>query len=190
MRPIPKAISGVLLLSALALAGCGSDPPAKATAVPKIVLTSPAIPGHALPARYTCDGRNISPPLEWGVVPANTQSLALFVVGLTPEPSTNTIKISTEWAVAGLNPALHKLATGRLPPGAHTGVTPNKQQRYSICPKSGTRVQYQFELYALPASFAIPSHFEAFPLLKQLVEGTGPSHATAHGAFAVAYKRK
>jgi phosphatidylethanolamine-binding protein (PEBP) family uncharacterized protein len=33
--------------------------------------------GDAIPARYTCDGPDVSPPLSWGSVPDGTQSLAL-----------------------------------------------------------------------------------------------------------------
>jgi phosphatidylethanolamine-binding protein (PEBP) family uncharacterized protein len=31
-----------------------------------------------IPKNYTCDGANISPPLEWESIPENTQSLALM----------------------------------------------------------------------------------------------------------------
>jgi Raf kinase inhibitor-like YbhB/YbcL family protein len=42
-------------------------------------LTSPAFaPGARIPVRYTCDGEDLSPPLAWSGVPAETQSLALF----------------------------------------------------------------------------------------------------------------
>ena len=45
-----------------------------------IALTSPAIPnGGAIPARYTCDGKGISPPLRWSAPPAGTKSFRLTV---------------------------------------------------------------------------------------------------------------
>lgn len=34
--------------------------------------------GSTIPHRFTCQGEDISPPLEWSEVPAGTQSLALF----------------------------------------------------------------------------------------------------------------
>jgi Raf kinase inhibitor-like YbhB/YbcL family protein len=41
-----------------------------------LTLKSPAIPaGGTIPRKYTCDGENISPPLEWSGVPANARSL-------------------------------------------------------------------------------------------------------------------
>jgi hypothetical protein len=44
------------------------------------MLVSPAIPPSGeIPAQYTCDGADISPPLSWSDVPAGTGSLALVV---------------------------------------------------------------------------------------------------------------
>ena len=34
--------------------------------------------GQAIPAKYTCEGADISPPLEWSDVPAVAKSLALI----------------------------------------------------------------------------------------------------------------
>lgn len=34
--------------------------------------------GEPIPTRYTCDGVDISPPLEWDVLPENTESIALI----------------------------------------------------------------------------------------------------------------
>lgn len=35
--------------------------------------------GDAIPARHTCDGEDVSPPLSWGGVPDGARSLALIV---------------------------------------------------------------------------------------------------------------
>lgn len=43
-------------------------------------LSSPAFAdGQRLPERFTADGKGISPPLVWGVLPEGTASLALLV---------------------------------------------------------------------------------------------------------------
>jgi Raf kinase inhibitor-like YbhB/YbcL family protein len=47
---------------------------------PALHLSSPAFAaGGRLPVRFTADGEGVSPPLVWGEVPADTQSLALLV---------------------------------------------------------------------------------------------------------------
>src|SRR4030095_9485914 len=43
-----------------------------------IKLTSTAfVEGGAIPSQYTCDGANISPPLAWSNLPANTRTVTL-----------------------------------------------------------------------------------------------------------------
>ena len=34
--------------------------------------------GSIIPRRFTCEGDNVSPPLEWGAAPAGTRSFALL----------------------------------------------------------------------------------------------------------------
>lgn len=190
MRQIPKAVSGVLLLPALALAGCAGS--ATTPRIPrKIAFASPAINARAMPARYTCDGRNTWPPLEWGAVPAGTGSLALFVVGVVPEPSTHTVKVSVEWAVAGLLPTLHRLAAGKLPSYAYVGTDSSGKPGYSLCPPKGTNVQYQFELYGVPKGYGVASsHFSGVQLISALTSPSSSTRASAYGAFVAKYTRK
>jgi phosphatidylethanolamine-binding protein (PEBP) family uncharacterized protein len=41
-------------------------------------LISPAFePNGEIPSRYTCEGENISPPLEWSGAPDKTESFVL-----------------------------------------------------------------------------------------------------------------
>ena len=43
-------------------------------------LNSPAFSnGEPIPAKYTADGENLSPPLEWSDPPEGTKSFALIV---------------------------------------------------------------------------------------------------------------
>ena len=200
MRQPPQTMLAAVLASVLVatLAGCGSSSPAKtvtttaakpATAKPpKLDVKSAVVVGERIPARYTCDGQSISPPLEWGAVPSNVQQLALFLVGVRPKPGTKGYTVSVEWAVAGLSPTLHRLASGQLPAGAHVGVA-SGGHRYTLCPAKGTTVHYQFELYGVPASVHIPAHFSGRSLLSHLAAPSGPTRANAHGGFVAIYTR-
>jgi phosphatidylethanolamine-binding protein (PEBP) family uncharacterized protein len=188
VRPSHKAIPGGVLLSALLLAGCGSGV-ATGKNPPAFLVRSPVIDGHSLPARYTCDGRNIAPPLEWGTVPPGTGSLVLFVVGLTPKPGTESQAISVEWAVAGLPPELHKLPAGRLPRGAYVGISTDGKRGYSICPPKGQQQIYQFELYGLPPGATLSRDFAGLSVLSGLAPSGSASPATARGGFVATYKR-
>src|SRR5947207_1322865 len=51
------------------------------TLLVSLVLSSPAFSaGQAIPQVYTCDGRDVSPPLRWTVPPKGTSSFALALV--------------------------------------------------------------------------------------------------------------
>ena len=172
------------------LAGCGSADPPSPKPLATIPFESAAFARGAIPAVYTCDGHDISPPVEWGAVPAGTGDLALFVLGLKSEPTTKTYHVSVEWAVAGISPSLHKLAAGRLPPGAYAGVASDGKRRYSICPKKGADEHYVFELYGAPANVAISKGFAGIPVLQALSARGDSTSAVAHGSFLATYTRR
>lgn len=175
------------------LTACGADSPAataKKVKRPEIAVKSPVIAGDQLPAQYTCDGQDVSPPLTWGAVPADVKELALFVVGFEPAPDTKTYNVSVEWAVAGIHPGLHKLAAGRLPPRAFVALAGDRKPRYSVCPRKGIQERYQFDLYGLSSSKTIARRFDALTALATLAGTHGASPANAQGGFVLSYKRR
>src|ERR1043165_5366677 len=63
--------------------------------------------GQSIPAKYTCDGANISPPLTWSGVPANAKSLAIICED--PDAPGGTF---THWVVYGIPAAERQLVEG------------------------------------------------------------------------------
>ncbi len=205
MRKVVVTIAGAMLL---ALAGCsGSSNPSSSgagtttntqtgagtkPASTSMTLSSSAVVRGKLAARYTCDGQNISPPMDWSHVPADTKSLVLFVFGLTPEPHGNTSEVSFEWTLDGIKPALGGLVAGTVPAGAHVGRGSGRRSRYSICPKSGETKEYEFALYPVPSTLQVPGKFLDVQLLHLLT--TTPSGLSANvstgASFVVTYTRK
>lgn len=110
-------------------------------------LTSPAFQNNAvIPARYTCDGENVNPPLTISEVPAGTQSLALIVHD-PDAPRGNW----THWLLWNIDPATTSIAENSVPAGAVQGVTDFGSAAWGgPCPPSGTH-RYIFTLYALDA---------------------------------------
>lgn len=111
--------------------------------------------GSAIPKRYTCDGANVSPPLAWSGVPADTQSLALIVEDPdAPDPQApKTTWI--HWILYNMPPTLRALpedvARHGLPAGALDGVNDWLKAGYGgPCPPIGTH-RYFHRLYALSA---------------------------------------
>lgn len=146
-----------MALLALALAGCGGGgaiegaPPA---APERIRLTSPAFAdGATLPARFTCAGAGVSPPLAWSGVPAGTRELALLVED--PDAPGGTY---VHWSVLGLDPSTRRIAAGRVPPGAHQGNSSADHSAWAPpCPPRGDRPhRYTFALYALRRRLDLP----------------------------------
>lgn len=119
-----------------------------------LTLRSSAFSHHgAIPARYTCDGENVSPPLEWSGVPAGTKSLALIVDDPdAPDPKAPRM-VFVHWVLYNIPPQASGLpeavASGRLPPGTREGLNDWKRTGYGgPCPPIG-RHRYFHKLYAL-----------------------------------------
>lgn len=105
--------------------------------------------GGAIPARYTCDGLDISPPLSWGSVPDGAQSLAL--IADDPDAPRGTF---VHWVIFNLPTDMGHLMEDipnrpTLPSGAMQGVNGAGGIGYmGPCPPSGTH-RYYFKVYAL-----------------------------------------
>jgi Raf kinase inhibitor-like YbhB/YbcL family protein len=137
----------------LVVAGCGGggDKAAEPApdAPPGIELTSRAFnAGETIPAKYTCSGKETSPPLAWADVPAGTKSLALLVED--PDAPGGTY---THWTVFNIAPTARRFDEGKAPPGSAQGENSFGDDRYGgPCPPKGDEPHhYVFNLYALRA---------------------------------------
>ena len=116
-------------------------------------LTSPAFSnGGPIPARYTCEGDDISPALAWRGVPAGTRSLVLIVDDPdAPDPAAPKMTW-VHWVVFNLSPDATGLGEGAgsgPPQGAVAGLNDWKRADYGgPCPPIG-RHRYFHKLYAL-----------------------------------------
>src|ERR1700723_791734 len=122
-------------------------PPEPAPTVEKVELTSPAFhPEGPIPVRYTCDGKNTSPPLRWKGIPPHTAELMLHLLNFKPVNG----KLYFDWALTGISPTSHEAAPGTTQPGATTGTNSAGQTTYHLCPTSKTQETYVAVLFALP----------------------------------------
>jgi Raf kinase inhibitor-like YbhB/YbcL family protein len=117
-------------------------------------LGSPSFPdGGEIPAVYTCEGRDISPRLEWSDVPPGAKSLALIVDDPdAPDPKAPK-RTWVHWVLFNIPPSADHLpeavAPKDLPPGTHEGVNDWGRTGYGgPCPPIG-RHRYFHKLYAL-----------------------------------------
>ena len=109
----------------------------------KISSTAFIQKGH-IPAKYTCDGADISPPLKIENIPAGTKSLVLIVDD--PDAPAGTW---VHWVVWNIDPSTREIKEDSVPQSASQGMTDFRRQAYGgPCPPSGTH-RYFFKLYAL-----------------------------------------
>ena len=68
-------------------------------------LTSSAFEdGAPIPARYTCDGQGLSPPLAWEGIPEATRSLVLVVDDPDAPDPARPERIWVHWVLFNLSP--------------------------------------------------------------------------------------
>lgn len=105
--------------------------------------------GAAIPKKYTCDGGDVSPALNWSGAPAGTKSLALIVDD--PDAPVGTW---THWIAWNIPPD-HALPenvqkTEFLPDGIRQGKNDFRRIGYGgPCPPPGKPHRYFFKLYAI-----------------------------------------
>jgi Raf kinase inhibitor-like YbhB/YbcL family protein len=119
-----------------------------------LILTSSAFQSNQpIPARYTCEGEDMSPPLAWSGLPANTKSLAIVIDDPDAPDPKHPQRVWVHWVVYNLPPDVHALPEdtghGDLPAGALTGRNDWGRPDYGgPCPPIG-RHRYFHKLYAL-----------------------------------------
>jgi Raf kinase inhibitor-like YbhB/YbcL family protein len=184
-----------LLLFILLLAGCARAPepaaaPAPAEAVSEggmaMKLTSSAFAeGGMIPAKYTCDGNDFSPPLAWSDVPAGAKTLAL--IADDPDAPAGTW---VHWVAFNLPPGPGGLPEGiraekQLTGGGSQGTNSWPRIGYGgPCPPAGTH-RYFFKLYALDSTLSLGNNATAKDL-----QAAMKGHVLAEAQTMGRYQRK
>jgi len=185
----------IILLTLLMLMGCATQPkvsgqnPASNSTPPttggSIKLTSAAFKeGESIPHQYTCDGVNVSPPLEWGGVPKSAKTVAM--IADDPDAPSGTW---VHWIVYNL-PAENIGMVENLPAGENlkAGGLQGKNDFGNIgyggpCPPSGTH-RYFFKIYALDGELPLKAGATK-PEVEKAMEG----HIVAQGQLMGTYRR-
>ena len=142
--------------------------------------------GEAIPARYTCDGEDISPPLRWSDTPAGTRSLAL--IADDPDAPVGTW---THWVAYAIPPTVGEFTAGVpktrvVAGGIRQGVNDFKRTGYGgPCPPRGDPHRYFFKLYALDRELPL-----AGGATKQELLNAMKGHILAEGSLMGKYGRK
>lgn len=140
--------------------------------------------GEMIPARYTCDGSDVSPDLSWRGVPNTAKSLALICDD--PDAPMGTwvhwVLFNIPAEAVGLPAEISSNAT--LENGARHGKNDFRRLGYGgPCPPGGTH-RYFFKLYALDIELKLDSGITK----AQLVEAM-QGHILAEAQLMGKYKR-
>jgi Raf kinase inhibitor-like YbhB/YbcL family protein len=137
---------GLGVLAALTVQAAGKE-----VNLSMAVTSSAFAPNGSIPKQYTCEGNNISPPLQWSGAPVNAKSLVLIVDDPdAPDPAAPRMTW-VHWVVYNLPAGGTGLpeAVKSLPAGTLEGLNDWPRTGYGgPCPPVG-RHRYFFKLYAL-----------------------------------------
>ena len=133
----------------------------------------------SIPRQYTCDGKDVNPPLDISGVPTGTQSLALIVDD--PDAPAGTW---VHWVVWNIDPGTKQIAENSVPKAAVQGRNDFRKTSYGgPCPPSGTH-RYFFKLYALDTRLGLKTG-----ATKQDVERAMKGHVLGEAHTVGLYKR-
>ncbi|MCX6811450.1 MAG: YbhB/YbcL family Raf kinase inhibitor-like protein [Candidatus Berkelbacteria bacterium] len=100
--------------------------------------------GSPIPAKYTCDGGDVIPPLKFEEIPEEAKSLA--IIYQDPDSPNGDF---VHWIIFDIGPQLAEIKEGEVPAGAIEGTNDFGNSNYGgPCPSSGSH-RYVFKLHAL-----------------------------------------
>jgi len=174
-------LTGLVVVAAWAVAAAAQE------ASMSMTITSSAFaPNGAIPKLYTCEGKDLSPPLAWSGAPANARSLVLIVDDPdAPDPAAPQMTW-VHWVLYNLPPASTGLAEGvkALPAGTLEGLNDWQRSGYGgPCPPVG-RHRYFHKLYALDR--VLPDLGKP---TKQKLEQAMKGHIIAQGQLIGTYQK-
>jgi Raf kinase inhibitor-like YbhB/YbcL family protein len=149
------------------------------------VLSKAFVQNGMIPSRYTCDGSNISPDIEWSGFSDETRSFALICDD--PDAPSGTF---VHWVLYNIPKEInhlqeHFLVKGNLVKEITSGLNSAREPEYmGPCPPGGTH-RYFFKIYALDGILNLKAGLSAADLMKEM-EG----HILAKGDLMGKYSRK
>ncbi len=133
-----------------------------------------------IPSKYTCDGENVNPPLEFIDIPNNTKSFVLVMDD--PDAPMGTF---VHWVLFNIEPKTKGINENSVPDSSIQGLnSTNKTGYVGACPPSGTH-RYFFKLYALDSIIDLPQN-----PTKQMLEEKMQGHIIDQAELVGLYSRQ
>ncbi|MGB9601248.1 MAG: YbhB/YbcL family Raf kinase inhibitor-like protein [Limisphaerales bacterium] len=142
--------------------------------------------GQPIPVKYTGQGKDISPPLEWSDAPAGTKSFAI----ISDDPDAP-VGVWVHWVIYDIPANVTKLDENvptkeTLPTGAKQGINDFGNVGYGgPMPPPGKPHRYFFKLYALDTVLNLKPRASKQQLLRAM-----QGHILAQAELMGTYQRK
>src|SRR5262245_56206348 len=151
--------------------------------VPKLQVKSASFDARAsIPSQYTCEGRDVSPPLAWSAGPPKTAGYALIMDD--PDAPAGTWVHWVAWNLASTELAEDVKRDAKLADGTCQGKNSWGKVGYGgPCPPSGEH-RYFFRVFALDRTLELPASTDADDL-RAAMRG----HVVAEGELYGVYKK-
>jgi Raf kinase inhibitor-like YbhB/YbcL family protein len=150
-----------------------------------VIESASFIQNQSIPSKYTCDGPNVSPPLEWKNIPEKAKSIVL----ICDDPDAPA-GVWVHWVCYDIPPVKTSIFEGipksdSLPMGGKQGITDFGSIGYGgPCPPSGTH-RYFFKIYAIDRLLGLPAG-----KTKKDIERAIKGHILAQGQVIGVYSKK
>jgi Raf kinase inhibitor-like YbhB/YbcL family protein len=147
----------------------------------EFAITSSAFAdGDQIPEKHSCDGDNVSPPLEWSNLPPDTTSLALIVDD--PDAPSGTF---VHWLAWGLDPGDSGLGEGEAAPAEGTHGFGDRGYAGPCPPPGHGPHRYFHRLYALDEKLDLPDGAS-----REQLEAALEGHVLATAQLIGTYERR
>ena len=136
--------------------------------------------GGDIPAKFTCDGTNVSPALQIGGVPNEAKSLVLIVDD--PDAPRG---LFTHWIIWNIDPKTTRVAENSAPAAGVQGTNDFGKRNYGgPCPPWGTH-RYFFKIFALDTKLELKPNARRAEL-----DAAMRGHVLAQGELMGRYSHK
>src|SRR5438132_6554719 len=136
----------------LASGSAATDTASRSNAMTLKITSSAFQQGGSIPAKYTCEGQDVSPPLAWAGPPGSAMSIAMIVDDPDAPDPAKPQRVYVHWVAYNIpvNSSLGENASkSGMPKGAVQGKNDWGKPEYGgPCPPMG-RHHYFFKIYAL-----------------------------------------
>ena len=147
-------------------------------------ITSPVfMENGTIPTEYTCDGRNVSPPLVFADIPQGARSLALIVEDPDVPKDRRPSGVFDHWVLFNIPPDMNGIDVNEIPPGIHGANSAGRAAYTGPCPPDREH-RYVFTLYALDEMLAL----DQGATKEELLEAMG-GHVLAEAKLTGRYDR-